>query len=829
MITNPPTPDKRRLLLIVLLVPLALTSYLSGAAFRFGSPGFRVDKTQHGLLISRILQDENPVRTGDQIVAINGLHYNQVLGCLLTATAGQRPAVPSLVIDRGGEHHLLRPKVRPLTPTLFLAIGWPHLLLITLFLILGTIALLRAGPQQPAGIFFLMLCGFSCTIASTLPSHFGLLDPATISLSFIAITLSNWLAFGGLAHFTCRFPIQRDLCQGRPLLALAFYTGPALLALACTLATDPVHFFSTLQRFRNVGIPFIIIGCFIKHLSDQYLLRSPLARNQVKLILTAYGLTFAPYLFLYLLPILFFDTPLISFRIILFAATILPSAYLIGLLRYRLLGVDRMISRSLAYLSVIVVLTLAYGGLLALLKNQLFGRGVLTEQLFLLFIILVALLLNPLVNLVQRLLDHWLFHRRDDDQTILLEFSHRLATTLEFPALVDLIIGELPEKLQVETVALLILEEKHSRLYPEHLRIGSAPWGRSRLVDHFRGGAEVVLCQEQKQDPDLDREIGQLREAGFRLVLPLHQGRELAGLLLVGALKNGRMFIEQDIHLLATLANQVSVALLNARNYTSLLESRDQLETLFTRILQSEKMAALGEMSATLAHEIRNPLGIIRSSAQYLAEESRSDEINQEMLHYIMDEVDGLNQVVGNILGLARFKNPRFEPVDLEEEIPAICHRWLNSGDHNPAVTITWRISGRLPLVSLDPGQIGQVMFNLLRNSEEAMTGDGTIEVIVEGEGDEVVIRLLDNGPGIEDIHKDALFDNFFTTKTNGLGLGLSLCRQIVDAHHGTIEIGNRDRGGVEVVIKLPCHPLDNPPDNRKDQDHASENSDSRG
>ncbi len=801
----------RKYLTILLLVPLLAMCIFSIAAFRDGTPGFRVDKTQHGLYVSKVIARNNPVQPGDLIVKINGVPYTRILGLLILGSSqNDQQTRHTITLERNGQEITFTSMSIPVTWPDYLAIAWPHLLLISVFLLLACLALFLADPDQPAGIFFFLLCWFATTIATTLPSHFGLLDPRTISLSFLGITFSNWLAFGGLAHFTCRFPRERDFCRTTPLLAPMLYLIPPFIVLAAALFTAGFTdaFFSELQRFRNIGLPVVIIGSFIKHFVDLRHLRSPSSRNQVKLTLNAYWLTFAPYLAFYLLPNLIFDKPMISFRIVLLTAIILPTAYLIALLRYRLLGVDRLISRTVAYFIVIFFLAVTYTALLAILKRWFFGRQIFSEKLFLIFLLILALGINPLINWTQRLVDRFFFRYRPSDNAMLFDFSKKLASTLLFSELVSLITNELPRQMQITRSALLLLDEKYSRLYPEHLRIGSSPWPDSQLVKRFSDGEQAIFCHEEQDDPQLNAELSQLLSAGYVLALPLWSSSLLTGIVLLGPRKDERLFREQDTRLLATMTNQISIALTNSLHYTSLAESKEQLETLFSKLVQTEKMAALGEMSVTLAHEIRNPLGIIRSSAQYLAEETRSAEITQEMLRYILDEVDNLNMVITNILGLAKFKNPDFQPVNLEHELHALCDKWRESDDHNQNISIRCTVTRRMPVLYADFGQIRQVLLNLFLNSEEALAGDGTISLSAEKQDDFVLIRMQDDGPGIAEENKDELFGKFFTTKKDGLGLGLTVCKQIIEAHYGTITIDNRAQGGAEALIRMPFQPM---------------------
>ncbi|HEB49814.1 MAG TPA: hypothetical protein ENI89_04320 [Desulfobulbus sp.] len=178
------------------------------------------------------------------------------------------------------------------------------------------------------------------------------------------------------------------------------------------------------------------------------------------------------------------------------------------------------------------------------------------------------------------------------------------------------------------------------------------------------------------------------------------------------------------------------------------------------------------------------------------------------MLGYIIEEVDDLNRVVSNLLGLARFRPPLFGPVDLERELPALVDRWLRNEGHNPAVTIRLDVDETIPTLYADARQLEQVFHNLLANSEDAMEDGGSIEIRARVCGGDVEITVRDTGPGISNGDLDRVFRKFFTTREEGLGLGLPVCRQIVRAHNGEIRLDNAAGGGVVVTLRLPRHPL---------------------
>ena len=797
--------------LLLLLVPIGLLFVFSWAALTLGTPGFRVDKTQHGLNVSTVFKVINDIRPGDLIIALDQEPYPEVLAHLLLHP-GFRPATArTITLLRNAEKITISPKTAPLTWQAFIAILWPHLLLIGLFFFLGLLALFRSAENEPGQLFYAMLCWFSCSFASTIPSHVGLLSPTIISLSFFSITLSNWIAFGSLAHFTCRFPTQRDLCRNRPWLAPLLYLAPPLVTVGLALAITGIDltFYSQLQRFRNLFVPVVIIGCFAKHLTDSAHLISPYARNQVKLTLTAYWLTFAPYFFLYLLPNLFFDHPLISFRVIVLCSLLLPTAYLIALLRYRLLGVDRMISRTLAYFITILLFAILYTVLLALAKRLLFGPKAVREDLFLLFLLFIALTFNPIINRLQRIIDRMFFRYRSDSDNLLYTFSQKLAATLDFERLIGLICTELPRELAIGKVALVLLDRQDARFFGADLRTETTKYCIEETLPHrFHQGRRFIFCGEETNNQESTRCLTLLREQGFAVLFPLWAGEELIGMLLLGRRKDGRLFLDHEVRLLATVANQAALALKNSQHYTSLVESKKQLETLFSKMIQSEKLAALGEMSATLAHEIKNPLGIIRSSAQYLAETRRSPAMQSEILNYIIDEVDGLNRLLGNILDLARAKPPSLAPLDLHEELPRLCEQWQQASGHDGTIEMECQVDPDVPIIHGDGKQLRQVFLNLFKNSAEAMNGKGRITVRAGRIGEAVYILLLDTGTGVSPEECSQVFTKFYSTKDKGLGLGLSVCKQIVEAHQGTITLQNRKTGGAKIHMELPIHPL---------------------
>ncbi|MBU1234836.1 MAG: hypothetical protein KKC77_18240, partial [Proteobacteria bacterium] len=654
-------------------LPLFFTLFFALSAFLYGNPGFKVDKTQHGLRISQVTNSQlNPVHTDDLIIAVNTIPYPKVLGQLVLQTRTPPDTKNTITLMRKGQQITLPLKTIPFTLSSFLLLVWPHFLLIALFLALASIALIHAPPGHTTRLFFLMLCGFSSAIASTLVSHTGIMNPMLISMSFFCLALSNWFAFGAWIHFAWRFPSERDLLKKRSWPAAFFYLLPPVATVSAALLTAGPNpeFWSWLQRLRNIFLPLIILGTFAKHLIDFIKLPPQPAKNQIKLPLAAYWLTFSPYLFFYLLPNLLIDHPLIHFRTVILTFLFLPLAYLFALLRYRLFQVDRMISKVLAYMILIISITVLYSLFLIVLKRWLWGKQVLSEELFLVFLVIVIAIFNPLANRLQKAIDRFIFGNKPFPPLLLNKLSRQISAALDIPDLVQAVVRDMPQHFALRRAAILIIDEKTDPLPAKNPILNPKKWSSSRLASKFKEKEDFFHCHTLTTEPQLSYELEEIRQAGYSMVFGLQGNSALIGLLFIGPKINGRLFTSEDIHFFSTLANHTGIALENSLRYESLSKSKRQLEELFEQLVQQKKMAAIGEMSMVLAHELKNPLAVIRSSAQHLSTGRQSPEIMEEILTFIVEEVDSLNLTITSLLGHARHRSPIFLPVTVQTAIP---------------------------------------------------------------------------------------------------------------------------------------------------------------
>jgi two-component system, NtrC family, sensor histidine kinase HydH len=222
-----------------------------------------------------------------------------------------------------------------------------------------------------------------------------------------------------------------------------------------------------------------------------------------------------------------------------------------------------------------------------------------------------------------------------------------------------------------------------------------------------------------------------------------------------------------------------------------------EIKRLEEKVRVSEKLAALGSLAASVAHEIRNPLSSIKGFAQLFREQFKPGSNEREYAVIMAKEVDRINAVINDLLTFARPIAADPVPTDVGALIDHSAHL-LAADARSQGVAILNKTAPGLKDVMLDPNQMTQAFLNLILNALNAVKKDGTIEVAAEPDdtAKNLLIRVLDDGPGIEAEHLTSIFDPFFTTREKGTGLGLAIVKKIVENHGGTISVESPPPGG---------------------------------
>lgn len=246
-----------------------------------------------------------------------------------------------------------------------------------------------------------------------------------------------------------------------------------------------------------------------------------------------------------------------------------------------------------------------------------------------------------------------------------------------------------------------------------------------------------------------------------------------------------------------------AVAFLSSLLAEQARRTRKELYAMSARVQRVEKMAAVGEMGAGLAHEIKNPLASITGCIQLLRDELPYDAGRDKLMRIVLREADRLSALVGNFLLFARPPSGKSSPISLDQAIPETIS--LFEKDERCRERISIRQSGQKGLwVAMDPDHFRQVLWNLLLNAVEAIEGRGWIDVRVESaKTNQISIRITDSGCGIPQENLSHIFDPFFTNKPDGTGLGLSIVHTILESHDGWLEVESEEGKGTTFTVKL--------------------------
>ncbi len=227
---------------------------------------------------------------------------------------------------------------------------------------------------------------------------------------------------------------------------------------------------------------------------------------------------------------------------------------------------------------------------------------------------------------------------------------------------------------------------------------------------------------------------------------------------------------------------------------------------------RSDRLAAVGELSAGIAHEIRNPLASISGAVEVLKESLSPKGENEKLLDLIIRESDRLNTIISEFLHFARLKIPEVKCLILNDIVEDVFSLLQNHPQNHERIVMMNTLGPESITVRFDEDHLRQLLINLMVNGLEAMPDGGELEVGLCANGTKsatadtpfVKIFVADSGPGIEESVRDRIFEPFISTKKNGTGLGLSIVQRILEYNHGRIELGENKPRRVSFVVSLP-------------------------
>ncbi|MFH1810923.1 MAG: ATP-binding protein [Pseudomonadota bacterium] len=482
-----------------------------------------------------------------------------------------------------------------------------------------------------------------------------------------------------------------------------------------------------------------------------------------------------------------------------------------SLVRRRLLDLHELLAKAAVFSALALTLAAVYGVLVLWAS----APGVFVFNTLLASAI-ILILYDPVRAWLEETFARTFFARQRDFARTLAQQSHSLLSLVDAEAVQTRVLDTIYNSKRATHCAFYLLGDSDlgltlssfrgprpvNRLEPglervllDAVQADRVPLQRDTLQDRLDGHA---LVDGRRAQSEATRPLLEALDAMFAdLVIPIVGSTRALGLLTLRDERIESAFSNDEITQLVRVADLVAVALENSR--------------LVERLRERDRLALLGEMAAGLAHEIRNPLGAIKSTVQYLEPDLARDETRQ-FYDIILSEVNRLERVVSQFLDYARPSSSTFAPFDLNDAIQRTL-TLLQGSEIPEAVTVELQLADALPRVSGDIDQLRQVILNLVLNAVQAMRGSGRLSVHTEhvassmsADDGHVVLRVGDSGAGIAPEVRARLFAPFFSTREGGTGLGLAICKRIIESHGGRIGVRSKPGEGAEFSVHLPVN-----------------------
>ena len=391
---------------------------------------------------------------------------------------------------------------------------------------------------------------------------------------------------------------------------------------------------------------------------------------------------------------------------------------------------------------------------------------------------------------------------------VLTKVSQALSETLDLNALLERITDLLMQVIPAERAFLLLAErgEFVPRVvrHREPVARSGGPVTLSRsIVDRAIHERRVILTSDASTDERF-ADLASVRDFQIRSAIcaPLIRRDDVLGVLFLDTTSGTALFTENDVDLVRTIAAQAAAAIENARLYTHLKQAYQELEEAQDQLIRSEKLGTIGTLAASLAHDMSN---IISPLAPLINMMAAGRKLPEEANDILRREVRRLGTLVQRLYSFAGVGTVELKPVEVNEVLEEGIALLTTEAAHRK-IRLETALAENLPQVLADADQLYRAVLNLVMNALDAVEGQpgATITLSTSLDEDEVVIGVLDNGPGIPEELQSKLFQPFFTTKAHGTGLGLYSCRRIIEEElKGTVQLDSRPGQGTQLWLRL--------------------------
>ena len=693
------------------------------------------------------------------------------------------------------------------------------------FAIIGNISLslftLIKNPKSATNRFFFffaaliafyILCNYMLTHQITSTGTFFWVKIIMATAPFINIAFFLLVATFPKTKFTMKpYVFWLSLVSAVIFIPLAqlnliFTSAPTIGAGAGT--PGPAMPFFLLQTVFFLGGGFVV-------LIRKYRKAQAIEKIQLKLFLLGAVFMFASILIINLLFIIIFhNSSLIGFLPLYTLVFIGFITY--AIVRHRFLDIRLIVARTVAYFVLLFFVVATFIAWMFITSNLFFKNTISMAQtvVLILIMLLIAFFIDPVKAFLERVTDRLFFKGKYNTNELVFNLTQIMASTLRLEDLTKKTLERLLATMRVTRGAFILFEsdQKVHVVNPEHAENITV---KPEVVKSMFALKRIVIFDEEE-----DENIKQMmRDLNVIITVPLYEDDHQEGLLVLGEKKSGEIYSSQDIDVLEIFGPEVSVALRNAESYEEIsrfnITLKEEIDRA-TKDLQTAnvKLKALdklkNEFVSVASHELRTPMTAIKSYL-WMALNGKGGELNEKQKYYVergYNSVDRLIRLVNDMLNISRIESGRItidlKSADLLKMTQEVVEEVLPRAKELD-VEVTIQKPNMLPPVLADADKIKEVLFNLIGNSLKFTPKGGKITISYSQKGGFVETKVVDSGAGIakEDLGK--LFQKFGLiegsyvtnqTSTNmGTGLGLYICRSIINLHHGEIKASSEGKG----------------------------------
>jgi signal transduction histidine kinase len=629
---------------------------------------------------------------------------------------------------------------------------------------------------------------------------------------------NRWLYSGAIfiPTFYLQF-VQYYLNKTNPKMLITCYTISGILLF---FNFTPLFVKDLVPKgsFNYASVPGIVFPFFVLYffliilysfyfIIQEYKKTTGIKRNQTKFLLFASVIGFSGGSTNFLLVFEYLYIPPIGNYFIALGLFIL----FYSLIRHR--DINIVLTKGTTYALLVVLLLVPSIALIIISQKYFFNEMNYLFSIVVFSIILLVTTCFPKIKpLTEKVVEQFLFKNRYDYRETLREFSKAMVSILDLQSLSKRIIETITQTMRIEKASLFLWNEEkgaYSLFESKNIKMANNPPLLSRndpLPYYLQKIGEIIVREELAKGTnisELNDVIQKMSLLEAEVSVPLISKGQLIGMINLSHKFNRDIYSHEDIELLSTLANQTAVALENARLYEDLKKSKSYIR-------RADRLASLGTLTAGLAHEIRNPLVAIKTLTQLLPERLDDEEFRSNFLQIASGEVDRISSLVNELLDFARPSDPKLDLEDVNTILDGMI-LLVSTETKKKQINITKHYTSDLPPVQVDREQIKQVFLNILLNAIEATRENGKIDVktrsFIKPSGEPYVqIEFTDTGSGIPEEYMEDIFNPFFTTKSTGSGLGLSISNQIIQDHKGYIHVESQLNKGSSFYINLPVN-----------------------